>query len=132
MWHTYLGGTSSSLPKDLYFYKVAHFFYNKTPSIPARIVPIPQMGKQISTYQRSFVNKAQCVLSGYNHQIRSMLSRPLKIARKNEKIQVIHREQFQSYLDRIEQEKIEQEKIEQEKIEQEKSGAKCRSGKERC
>ena len=118
MWHTYLGGTLIIATQGPDAYKIAQKSLQKDPSIPARIAPIPQMGKtDIHLSKVLRVNKAQCVLwvqpPNKKYAVETFGNCP-----KERKIQVIHREQFQSYLERIEQEKIEQEKIEQEKIEQ--------------
>ena len=108
MWHTYLGGTLIIATQGPDAYKIAQKSLQKDPSIPARIAPIPQMGKtDIHLSKVLRVNKAQCVLwvqpPNKKYAIETFGNCP-----KERKIQVIHREQFQSYLERIEQEKIEQ------------------------
>lgn len=117
MWHTYLGGTLIIATQGPEAYKVAQKSLQQDPSIPARIAPIPQMGKtDIHLSKVLRVNKAQCVLwvqpPNKKYAIETFGNCP-----KERKIQVIHREQFQSYLDRIEQEKIEQEKSEVQMLE---------------
>ena len=114
MWHTYLGGTLIIATQGPDAYKVAQKSLQKDPSIPARIAPIPQMGKtDIHLSKVLRVNKAQCVLwvqpPNKKYAIETFGNCP-----KERKIQVIHREQFQSYLERIEKERIEKEKLQAE------------------
>ena len=85
MWHTYLGGTLIIATQGPEAYKVAQNPYNKTPLFLQGLHQYLKWEKQISTYQRFFVLTKHNVFYGYNHQIKSMLSRLLEIARKNEK-----------------------------------------------